>query len=422
MYFVDRYELDAKDVRKTADGYVVATPRVARIGIQLYAGKEVGKPDMPVVRVYRPEDQVMSKDSWKSFAFKPVTDDHPAVPVNAKNWKDHAVGLLGGEVARDGEFIRIPMTLMDEKVIGKYEAGKAELSVGYTCDLDFTPGITPDGKQYDATQKDIRANHVALVKDARGGRKLRIGDEKSPLLLADGEMSSLVDWYVADEKPVTDATDAHDTNEGVPVMKIVTVDGVSVQVADDTAATVIQRALDRAAQELADIKKSLGDQLAKVTADAAKTEEEKEKEKEEWKEKFKKKDAECVALTTKLADAEAKVKPENLDKMVADRVECVGKAKVIMGDKAPKDIEKMDTAAIQKAVVDHRLGDKAKDYDAGQIAIAFDTLSADVKAPGTGVTDMARQFSMPTIQDSAQRQAAYDKRVSDAWKNPAARA
>src|SRR5690606_29290937 len=106
--------------------------------IQLYAGYEVGKPELPVVRVYRPSDEVFSKDALATYPHKPITNDHPAEPVSAENWKDHAVGFIGDEVARDGEFVRIPLMLADARAIADIEAGKRELSAGYTCELEWT--------------------------------------------------------------------------------------------------------------------------------------------------------------------------------------------------------------------------------------------------------------------------------------------
>ncbi|KSV69841.1 hypothetical protein D9M68_384920 [compost metagenome] len=63
--------------RRTADGYLVADVRTARTGIQLYTGREVGKPEMQSVKVYRSADQVFDKASLGSYAHKPVTNDHP---------------------------------------------------------------------------------------------------------------------------------------------------------------------------------------------------------------------------------------------------------------------------------------------------------------------------------------------------------
>lgn len=75
-------------MRRTADGYLVAEVRTARTGIQDYAGHEVGKPDMPVVKVYRSADQVIACDGLGSYARKPVTNIHLDEAVSAANWKD----------------------------------------------------------------------------------------------------------------------------------------------------------------------------------------------------------------------------------------------------------------------------------------------------------------------------------------------
>lgn len=48
------HSLSVSGVRRTTDGYLVAVAKVARIGVQDYLGSEVGKPEMPLVRVYRP--------------------------------------------------------------------------------------------------------------------------------------------------------------------------------------------------------------------------------------------------------------------------------------------------------------------------------------------------------------------------------
>lgn len=162
--------------RRTADGYLVADVRTARTGIQNYAGHEVGKPEMPVVKIYRPADQVFARDSLGSYAHKPVTNDHPAEAVGATNWKDLAVGQIGDEVARDGEFVRIPLIVMDAAAIKAVDEGKRELSAGYTCDLAWEAGTTPEGEKFDAIQKDIRINHVAIVQRGRAGSQARIGD------------------------------------------------------------------------------------------------------------------------------------------------------------------------------------------------------------------------------------------------------
>ncbi|OMQ42818.1 hypothetical protein BKP54_21280 [Ensifer sp. 1H6] len=115
--------------RWTADGYLVAELRAARTGIQDYAGHEVGKPEIPVVKVYRPADQVFACDGLGSYyAHKPVTNDHPDEAVSAANWKDLAVGQIGDEAARDGAFVRIPLFVMDAAAIKAVDEGKRPMS------------------------------------------------------------------------------------------------------------------------------------------------------------------------------------------------------------------------------------------------------------------------------------------------------
>lgn len=168
MQFNDTVVLDG--VRRTRDGYLVGDAKIARTGIQTYRAGEIGLTDRQasdVIRVYRPESEVFAQDALASMAHRPMTVDHPAEMVTADNWKRHAVGLTGGDIARDGDFIRVPLTLMDASAIGDFEAGRRELSVGYTCDLVMEAGTTPSGEAYDAIQKSIRANHVALCRTAR---------------------------------------------------------------------------------------------------------------------------------------------------------------------------------------------------------------------------------------------------------------
>ena len=176
MQFTDIYALD-KSSRMTDDGYLVTSVKAARTGIQDYRGDEVGKPGKDVVRIYRPEEEVFSAASMGSYSYHPMTDDHPDEMVDADNWREYAVGFVGGDVARDGDYIRVPLAVMDAATRDRINDGKRELSMGYTSDLDWTPGKTEAGEQYDAVQRNIRINHVALVDKGRAGPQARIGDK-----------------------------------------------------------------------------------------------------------------------------------------------------------------------------------------------------------------------------------------------------
>lgn len=170
--FTDRVTVGA--ARRTVDGYLVADAKVARTGVQEYLGSEVGRPDMAVVRVYRPAEEVFSDATMKSFAHRPMTNDHPPEHVTADNWKKYAVGQTGAEVVRDGEFVRVQLVLMDKATIAAWETGKRQLSMGYNAEIHFESGTTPDGQVYDAVQRKISNNHLSLVDAARGGSQLQI--------------------------------------------------------------------------------------------------------------------------------------------------------------------------------------------------------------------------------------------------------
>ncbi|MER8827224.1 DUF2213 domain-containing protein [Mesorhizobium sp. M0938] len=342
MNLFDKITLDG--IRRTSDGYLVADAKVARTGIQEYRGWEVGKPDMAVVRVYRPEAEVFSKDALHSYAHRPVTLDHPDEAVTADNWRDHAIGQTGGDVARDGEFVRVPLVLMDAKAIEAVQNGKRELSMGYSAELVFDSGTTPSGEAYDAIQTNLRMNHLAVVTMARGGSQLKIGDEK--------------------EKTMT--------------LKTVTVDGIPVEVTDQGAA-VITTLLQRLADSTAASTKTLADHATAIAGKDA---------------ELAKKDAEIDDLKSKVLDAKA------IDARVTARADLITKAKAIAAD-IQTDGKSDDD--IRKAAVVAKLGDAAvKEKPQAYIDARFDILAEDVGGtdqvrdaithlrPSTGLTDAAK--------------------------------
>lgn len=365
-------------VRRTQDGYLTAFARVARTGIQLYKGSEVGRPDLDVVRVYRPANEVFSRDTMRSFAHRPVTNDHPPVPVNSKNWKKYAIGKTGEDVVRDGQFVKVPLVVMDESSILEIEAGKKELSQGYVTDLDWTSGVDAEsGEEYDAIQRNIRNNHLAVVRRARGGDSLRIGDNN-------------------DEGGVMTTQ-----------LKKITMDGVDIEMTD-VAAQVVTRSIE-----------GLKSQIAKLEAKLAEEEEANKKAKAKDAESvtaLAAKDAEIVTLKKQVEDAV--ITPAKLDQLVKDRHEIIERAKSLIGDKLVVDGKTVED--MQRQVVDLRVGDKAKGWTADQVAASFNTLAPPAKDNGGGHRQQDRLAPGLQNNDGAAKAdasyTAYDKRIGDAWK------
>ncbi len=303
-------------VRRTGDGYLVADAKVARTGIQQYLGSEVGRPDIPIVRVYRPEAEVFAQDAMHSYAYRPVTVDHPSKMVDADTWKAVAAGQTGSEVVRDGEFVRVPLVLMDAAAIKAYESGKRELSMGYTSEIVFQDGVSPAGEPYDAIQTQLRMNHLALVSRARGGDQLRIGDGRTPVHKDRGANNPQKEPTMSDIKTRT-----------------VMVDGLSVETTDAGA-----QAIDKLQRDLQTSRTALADaNTAHTTAIAAK-------------------DGQIAKLEAERDDLKGKVLTDAaLDARVQARADLIATAKAIHdGDYAGK-----TDADIRKAAVVAKLGDAA---------------------------------------------------------------
>lgn len=110
------------------------------------------------------------------LAGAPVTNLHPAEgKVTAENWRKRAVGHTSETVRRDGDKIVGDIYVQDSYTIDLIEKNeRREVSCGYLCRLDMTPGVTPSGERYDAIQRDIRYNHVALVPKGRAGSEVSL--------------------------------------------------------------------------------------------------------------------------------------------------------------------------------------------------------------------------------------------------------
>lgn len=400
----DNFVIDG--VRRTSDGYLTAMARVARTGIQEYRGYELGRPDLDVVRVYRPPEEVFAPDAMRSFAHRPVTLKHPSKPVNAANWKQYAGGQTGEDVVRDGDFVRVPMVMMDAKLIDAYEKqGIDQLSMGYSTDIQWRQGVTDAGETYDAVQTAIRANHLALVPVARGGDQLRVGDDASETCpecgaeMHDGECPSC--GY---------------TTDGEPQMKTIVIDGLNVQVGDDQSASIVQRHIDSLTKRIADADAELE---AKKKKDA-----ELDKELGDAKTAVSTKDGEIAVLKQKLADAE--VTPAKLDVMVKDRMLVIDAAKALL----PKEFafDGKTLSDIRKAAVSAKLGDAAVNMDDAAIGGAFAALTADAKAAGGGAAVIADAFASrkpgagatTTTQASDAAYTEYTKTLGDAWRTKTA--
>jgi hypothetical protein len=171
-------------------------------------------------------------------------------------------------------------------------------------------------------------------------------------------------------------------------LKTMTVDGISCQLAD-VSADVVTRALNDRDTKIADLTK----QIADAKADKEKSDKDKDEQQKKDAATIATKDAEIATLKTQLASAT--VTPQMLDQMVKDRAEVAGKARSIIGDKLVVDGQTVEQIMAQ--VVNAKLGDAAKGWDANQIKASFNTLTAGIKATDA-VAQAASVFAQPNFQ------------------------
>ena len=348
MFFTDRLTIDRK--HRSADGYMRVHAKAARSGLQDYLGREVDPEGKhfaadQVVKVYRPPEEVFDKASIASFIGKPITDDHPSVAVTAANWRDHSRGVIGG-AAKDGEWLGFDLALMDAATIAKVDDGKCELSGGYACELSIEDGTTPSGEAYQAVQRNIRGNHVAIVDQARAGPDAKIHDGGKPPF-ATCDSAAIILSTVQDQEP----------NK----MHTLTIDGLKVPNVSDEAKAAIEK-LQGQVTSLTTAKDTAETSVATLTTEKAAL------------------DAKVVTLEQELKDA----------KPTPAQLRDAGKSYAAVCDKAKAlgvtVSDEMDEPAIMKAAVSAKLGDAAKDWTDVQVAASFATLTAGANTTDNRVT------------------------------------
>lgn len=155
-----RYDQSPVKATKNEDGFIYDTPILTRTGVFVYLN-----PDGSERREYRPPEEVFHADSLQGYKGLPITNGHPGL-VTSANAANHTIGAVLGEARQDGNNLIADIVIHNPAAVN---AGNKELSVGYKLDLDETPGISPDGERYDAVQRNIRPNHLAIVKKGRAG-------------------------------------------------------------------------------------------------------------------------------------------------------------------------------------------------------------------------------------------------------------
>jgi hypothetical protein len=176
MYATDKKEIDHNDY-----WYIKDNP-LSKVGVFPYLGKTISdelEPDK-IYQVLRPEEELSNEETLNSFKLVPIVDDHTMLgtkPGMQPAEEKGVHGVIGDDVYYKDGIIYGDLKIFSETLKEEIENGKKELSMGYFCDYELKEGEF-DGIPYQAIQRNLKINHVALVDEGRMGADVRVLDHK----------------------------------------------------------------------------------------------------------------------------------------------------------------------------------------------------------------------------------------------------
>jgi uncharacterized protein len=162
-----RYSASRVDAaERTTGGLLRVTAAPTRAGVFEYTS-----PSGEKFSELRHPDEVFHPDSLASLEDVPVTLAHPKGGMKPELFSKLAVGhVRAGTVQRgDGDVVRSAIVLSRADAIAMAEkpGPKPDLSAGYDCVIDPTPGVYM-GQRYDQAQTRIRYHHVMMLPSGQG--------------------------------------------------------------------------------------------------------------------------------------------------------------------------------------------------------------------------------------------------------------
>lgn len=159
---------------------VKANP-ISKIGVYPYLGSEIpGAPDpAKVYQVYRSAEELSNAATIDSFRNKPLLDDHEIIGIHGMPAERKGIqGNIGEQVFFDSPYLRGNIVVHSSAAQTLIKNGKTELSPCYGCDWVEESGVF-EGKEYQYVQRNLRANHLALVEEGRTGPDVAVQDHRT---------------------------------------------------------------------------------------------------------------------------------------------------------------------------------------------------------------------------------------------------
>jgi hypothetical protein len=154
---------------------------ITKVGVFPYMGAQIS-PDLEpdkIYNVYRPEEELNNEETINSFKLVPWTDEHTMLGSADEGLtpaeKKGVHGVIGEDVYFDNGYLKANLKIFSDKLKNLIDIGKKELSIGYRCLYEIASGVY-NGEKYDAIQRNIRGNHIALVDEGRSGHDIAVLD------------------------------------------------------------------------------------------------------------------------------------------------------------------------------------------------------------------------------------------------------
>ena len=156
---MQRFDVSEIKATRTDEGFILDTPAITRCGVFPYRNA-----DGTMRYELRHPDDVFKQDSLDSIKGKPVTALHNGL-IDNTNSTGVTVGAVMSSGRRDGDNVTAEIVIHDTSMV---DGGNKDLSCGYTLNLDEESGVY-NGQPYTHRQRDIKYNHLAIVKAGRAG-------------------------------------------------------------------------------------------------------------------------------------------------------------------------------------------------------------------------------------------------------------
>lgn len=290
-------------------------------------------------------EEILSDSTVSSANSKPVTDGHHGL-VTKDNSHDLMKGFTASNGHVEGNMLYNDITITDPNLISQIKNGsKRELSIGFETQMDPTSG-TYNGAKYDAVQRNIRINHVAVVPKGRAGHEVRL---------------------IGDSAEAVEQVEPSEEKGNQMETRVVRADGQNITVAADDVEKITKLDADNSAKakQIAD----LDAQIKKLQAEKAQLQGDADASAKKADEAQAKADS-LEADNKKLQEEFDKYKADSVDK----KLELIDKVKSFVGDeydyhgKSDRDMKIDAVKAIKGDSVDFT--DKSDTY----VQAAFDML------------------------------------------------